>query len=225
MSAAVVVDGAPRGAVSGGEQEDAGMSSSIGRRGVLGGTGLLVPSFAFAQTRKPRVVITTGRGTITVELEAQKAPLTAANFLRYVAAKKYDGGLFYRAAKNRAAPSEGTIVANPAKTAQPYPGIAHESTTKTGLRHKAGTISLGRFGPGSGKGNFFICTSDLPYLDAKPGAPGDNLGFAAFGQVVAGMSVVRKILASPTSDDAPFETQRGEWLKPPIPILSARRSV
>lgn len=198
----------------------------IGRRGVLGAAGLALafPAPALAAA-KPRVTLSTKHGTIVVELEDRRAPITTANFLRYVANKKYDGGIFYRAARDRYAPTEGTIVASPAKTAQPYPGIAHESTTKTGLRHRAGTISLGRFAPGSGKGDFFICTADLPYLDANPKAKGDNLGFAAFGQVVQGMSVVRKILASPTADDAPFKEQKGEWLRPPIPIVSARRTV
>ncbi len=195
----------------------------VPRRTVLAGAGLLTPTVGFAAA-KPRVAITTRHGVIVVELEAGKAPLTTANFLRYVDAKKYDGGIFYRAARNRYAPTEGSIVANPAKTAQPWPGIKHESTTKTGLRHRAGTISLGRFAPGSGKGDFFICTAELPYLDAQPGAPGDNLGFAAFGQVVSGMSAVRRIHASPVSKEAPFPEQRGEWLKPPVTITSVRRA-
>ena len=200
----------------------------IGRRAMLGGAGLVAttsPGLAWAAGGKPRVVINTGHGAITVELEAGKAPITSANFLRYVTAAKYDGGSFFRAARTRGAPKGGTIVAAPAPKAQPFPPIAHESTTKTGLRHKAGTISIGRFAPGTARGDFFICVSDLPYLDAHPGAPGDNLGFAAFGQVVGGMSVVRRILASPTSATAPFPEQKGQWLKPPVPILSARRSV
>lgn len=201
--------------------------SGIGRRSLLGGAGLLVaaPRVSLAAAVKPRVVITTALGAITVELEAGKAPLTAANFLRYVNAAKYDGGSFFRAARTRGAPKSGTIVAAPAPRAQPYPAIAHESTTKTGLRHKAGTISLGRFAPGTARGDFFICVSDLPYLDAHPGAPGDNLGFAAFGQVVQGMGVVRRILAAPTSQTSPFPEQKGQWLKPPVQILSAKRSV
>jgi peptidyl-prolyl cis-trans isomerase A (cyclophilin A) len=199
--------------------------SGIGRRGLLGGVGLVfaAPGLSLAAA-KPRVVLTTGLGAITVELEPGKAPLTTANFLRYVQAAKYDGGSFFRAARTRGAPKTGSIVASPAPRAQPFPAIAHESTTKTGLRHKAGTISLGRFAPGTARGDFFICASDLPYLDAHPGAPGDNLGFAAFGQVVAGMSVVRKILAAPTSQTSPFPEQRGQWLKPPVPIVSARRT-
>ena len=201
-------------------------NSAMGRRGFLGGAGLLLaaPQLSWA-AGKPRVVITTGLGPITVELEAGKAPLTVANFLRYVVAAKYDGASFFRAARRRGAPKEGSIVAGLAPRAQPYPAIAHESTTKTGLRHKAGAISLGRFAPGTARGDFFICVSDLPYLDAHPGAPGDNLGFAAFGQVVAGMSVVRRILAAPTSQTSPFPEQKGQWLKPPIPIVTARRTV
>jgi len=200
--------------------------SAIGRRSILGGGGLLLiaPAVALAAP-KPRVVLTTGLGAITLELEPGKAPVTTANFLRYVTAAKYDGGQFFRAAKTRGAPKLGSIVASPNARTQPYPAIAHESTTKTGLRHKAGTISLGRFAPGTARGDFFICASDLPYLDAKPGAPGDNLGFAAFGQVISGMSVVRRILAAPTSETSQFPEQRGQWLKPPIPILSARRTV
>lgn len=156
------------------------MREGIGRRGLLGGAGLLLaaPGWSWAAA-KPRVVITTSLGAITVEIEAAKAPVTAANFLRYVNGGKYDGGTFYRAARTRGAPKLGSIVAGPNPRAQSYPAIGHESTSKTGLRHKAGTISLGRFAPGTARGDFFICASDLPYLDAKPGGPGDNLGFAA----------------------------------------------
>ena len=192
---------------------------------LAGGAGLILaaPAESLAAV-KPRVVITTSLGAITVELEAAKAPLTSANFLRYVKGAKYDGGAFFRAARTRGAPKGGSIVAAPAPKAQPYPPIAHESTTMTGLRHKAGTISLGRFAPGTARGDFFICVSDLPYLDANPKARGDNLGFAAFGQVVGGMSVVRRILAAPTGQTAPFPDQKGQWLKPPVSILSARRT-
>ena len=161
---------------------------------------------------------------IVVELEAQKAPLTSANFLRYVGAGKYDGGSFFRAARTPGAPKEGTIVGGPAPRTHPYPPIAHESTTMTGLRHTTGTISLGRFAPGSATADFFICASPEPYLDAHPGAKGDNLGFAAFGQVVQGMAVVRRILSLPTNGASPFPDQKGQWLDPPVPILSMRRA-
>ena len=200
--------------------------AGIGRRSVLGGAGLLLfaPAGALAAFPKPKVAITTSHGLIVVELEAAKAPLTCGNFLHYVDAKKYDGGSFYRAARTPGAPKEGTIVARPLLRDHPFPPIAHESTTVTGLRHVAGTISLGRFAPGSATSNFFICASPEPYLDAHPGAPGDNLGFAAFGQVVQGMAVVRKILSLPTTGKSAFTDQRGQWLARPVPIVAMRRS-
>ena len=197
---------------------------TFSRRGIVAGAlGLTAPGGARAAGVKPKVVISTNHGKITVELEDRRAPLTSANFLRYVDAAAYDGGSFFRAARPPGHPTEGQIVgaANPKN--HPFPGIAHEPTTQTGLRHLTGTLSLGRFEPGSATSNFFICASPEPYLDAHPGAPGDNLGYAAFGQVISGMAVVRKILASPTSAKSKFAEQKGEWLNPPIPIFSMRR--
>ena len=82
------------------------------RRGLIAAAGLLAaaPGLALAASRKPRVVIKTERGAIVVELEAQKAPLTSANFLRYVDARSYDGGTFFRAARTPGQPRDGTIV-------------------------------------------------------------------------------------------------------------------
>lgn len=198
----------------------------VGRRNFVLGAGLLAaaPHAAFAASAKPRVVIKTGRGPIVVELEARKAPLTTANFLRYVDAHAYDGGTFFRAARTEGAPKEGTIVGAPAAKVRPFPPITHESTTKTGLKHLNGTISLGRFDPGTATNNFFICVGDQPYLDAHPGEPGDNLGYAAFGRVVSGMPVVEKILSLPTNGETKFKDQRGQWLKPPVPIVGMRRA-
>ena len=106
----------------------------------------------------------------------------------------------------------------------PYPPIPHESTTKTGLRHRTGTISVGRYAPGTATADFFICMGDQSFLDAHPGAKGDNLGFAAFGQVVEGLNVVRAILAAPTPGKSAFPDMKGQWLEPTIPILTMRRT-
>jgi len=158
-----------------------------------------------------------------VVLEDRRAPLTCANFLRYVDAQAYDNGVFFRAARDRDDPTHGQIVGRPEPKNHPFPPIAHESTTMTGLRHVAGTISLGRFEPGSATCNFFICASPEPYLDAHPGEPGDNLGYAAFGSVVTGLGVVRKILSLPTNGKTKYVEQRGQWLDPPVTITSMRR--
>lgn len=198
--------------------------SSLHRRSLLGAAGLVLatPAPARAATQ-PRVTIKTTHGSIVVELAVDRAPITATNFLRYVDAGKYDDGSFYRAAKTRGAPKDGSIVGGPAKGSHPFPPIAHESTTTTGLRHVAGAISLGRFAPGSATADFFICASDEPYLDAHPEAKGDNLGFAAFGHVVSGMGVVHAILGLHCAPTAPFADQKGQWLDPPVQILSMRR--
>lgn len=202
----------------------------IGRRSVVGGAGLLLAGGreAFAAPAKPRVTIRTGRGSIVVELEAARAPLTTANFLRYVDAGKYDGGTFYRASRTRGAPKDGTIVGGPDAKVRRFPPIAHESTAMTGLRHKTGTISLGRYASGTATADFFICASDEPYLDAhpqaKPAPHEDNLGYAAFGQVVSGLALVRAILALPTNGRSPYPDLQGQYLKPPVPILRMRRS-
>ena len=195
----------------------------VARRSFILGAGLLL-SDPLAAPAKPRVLIKTNHGSILVELEAEKAPITSANFLRYVDAHAYDGGSFFRASRDPGAPKEGTIVGGPNPKVHPFPPIRHESTTMTGLRHVRGTLSLGRFDPGTATNNFFICASPEPYLDAHPGAPGDNLGYAAFGQVVEGMAVVDKILSLPTNGKTKFADQRGQWLKPPVPISSMRRA-
>jgi len=203
--------------------------ASFKRRSVLAGAGLLVanPLGARAATPKPKVAIKTNHGVIVVELEAQKAPITSANFLHYVDTGRYDGGSFFRASRTPGAPKEGVIVGGPSERTHRYPPIAHESTTMTGLKHTTGTISLGRYAPGSATADFFICVSPQPFLDAHPGAPSkpgsDNLGYAAFGQVVSGMRVVRTILALPTPGKTRFPGMEGQWLDPVVPIFTMQR--
>ncbi len=198
-------------------------SATIGRRGLLAGLAAAGASHAFAEAPKPKVIMRTNHGSITVELEAQRAPLTCANFLNYVDHGGYNDGEFFRAARDPGQPGHGSIVGAPSPKVHRYPPIAHEPTTKTGLRHKTGTISLGRYDPGTATADFFICASPEPYLDAHPGAPGDNLGYAAFGQVISGMDVVRTILALPTPGFTKFKDLRGQYLKPVVPIYSMRR--
>jgi len=210
------------------------------RRDFLAGAAALAASPALAQTPTlppvaagaTRIVLTTGLGPIVLDLRGDKAPITTANFLKYVDRKLLNGAQFYRAMHTPVAPGQppadtgliqGGLSNNHAERF--LPPIAHESTTQTGLRHKDGTISLARLAPGSATAEFFICIGDTPYLDADPNAPGDNLGFAAFGQVVDGMDVVKKSLAAPTSPTKGEGVMKGQMLDPPVPIITAARAI
>jgi peptidyl-prolyl cis-trans isomerase A (cyclophilin A) len=82
------------------------------------------------------------------------------------------------------------------------------------LKHKDGTISMARDGPDTATSDFFICLGDQPELDFGGKRNPDGQGFAAFGRVVNGMDVVRKIQAAPAE---------GQALKPPVKVLKATR--
>lgn len=173
------------------------------------------------------VVLTTELGTITIELDGRKAPITVRNFLRYVDQRRFDGTTFYRSMRLAWGEQPNGLVqagtrGDPRRV---LPPIAHEPTTATGIAHKAGTLSMARFAPGTATGDFSILLSDLPALDAQPAAaePDAQAGFAAFGRVIAGMDVVRRIWASPLSPTAGQGALKGQMLEPPVRILSARR--
>jgi peptidyl-prolyl cis-trans isomerase A (cyclophilin A) len=207
----------------------------IRRRDLLALTaaGAAFPAICRAQTPPARPVapavvrvnLETGQGLIVIALYVDKAPITTANFLRYVDQKRYDGATFFRAAR---APGpvdygliQGGVQNDPAKVLKPIP---HEPTTLTGIKHLDGVISIGRNAPGTATSDFFICVGDAPYMDADPAAPGDNLGFAAFGRVVEGMDVVHKIIRLPTPGKATNPVMQGQMLDPVVPILRARRA-
>jgi peptidyl-prolyl cis-trans isomerase A (cyclophilin A) len=180
-----------------------------------------VPAAAQETTpRTERVRMATDAGDIVLAIEVERAPITAANFLRYVDARRFDGIDFYRAMK---LDWGGLIQAGQRDPAKLYPPIAHEPTTKTGLSHTEGTISMARFAPGTATADFTIMVGDMTGLDASPTAAGDNQGFAAFGRVVEGMDVVRRILAMPTSSTEGEGVMRGQMLSPKIRIQTIRR--
>ena len=170
------------------------------------------------------VSLETSLGVIVIALKMRQAPLTTANFLRYVDEKRYDGATFWRSAKAPGSVDYGLIEGGlQGDTGKLLPSIAHEPTTQTGLRHADGTVSLARMAPGTGNSDFFICVGEAPYLDANPSAEGDNQGFAAFGQVVKGMEIVHQILNLPTPGKSVNPVMNGQILDPPAPILRARR--
>ncbi len=174
-----------------------------------------------------RVALTTALGTIVLELDGKRAPITTVNFMRYVDQKRLDGTVFYRAMKlNFGGPGpqgliQGGTQNDPKRVLKP---IAHEPTNVTGILHKAGTISMARWAPGTATCDFSILLSDMPALDANPGGAGDNVGYAAFGHVVEGMDVVQKIHAAPISATKGEGVMRGQMIEAPVRILTARRA-
>lgn len=171
----------------------------------------------------PRVAIVTSAGRIVLEIETAKAPLTAANFLRYVDQRRLDGTSFYRDVKvaDHFGFIQFGVLGDPKLI---LPPVRHEPTTQTGLKHFDGTISLARLAPGTGRGDFTISVGDQFGLDADPTKPGDNLGYATFGRVVEGMDVVLKIFDAPVSPGATVHgTFRGEVPAAPVKVLTVRR--
>jgi peptidyl-prolyl cis-trans isomerase A (cyclophilin A) len=167
-----------------------------------------------------RVVIRTELGDIEVELDAARAPATVANFLRYVDGKFYDGGRFHRTVKPDNQPDNKIKIEvvqagiNPNRAKEEFPSIKLERTRDTKLAHKDGTISMARDGPDTATSDFFICVGDQPELDFDGKRNPDGQGFAAFGRVVEGMDVVRKIQSAPAE---------GQTLTPPVKIVRVIR--
>jgi peptidyl-prolyl cis-trans isomerase A (cyclophilin A) len=166
-----------------------------------------------------RVRVQTELGDIVMEIDAKRAPNTAANFLRYLNAGHYDGGTFHRTVKMDNQPDSPVKIeviqagVNPDRAKEGFPPILLERTSVTGLRHTEGVISMARGQADSATSGWFICINDQPSLDYGGARNPDGQGFAAFGRVVQGMEIVRKIQQAPNTD--------AQRLTPPIKILKA----
>ena len=166
------------------------------------------------------VRLETSAGPIVIELDLKRAPITAGNFLRYAEEKRLDNTIFYRAARNRRNPAFGLVQGGiNHRVVRARAPIPHEPTSKTGLKHIDGTVSMARNAPGTAMGDFFITVGAAPYLDARPGSP----GYAAFGKVVSGMPIVRKMLAARTYPGGRSRNTMGQTIVAPIRILTVRR--
>jgi peptidyl-prolyl cis-trans isomerase A (cyclophilin A) len=175
------------------------------------------------------VVLTTEVGDIVLELDGKHAPITTLNFLRYAESRRLDGIVFYRAMHLPwgTAPSgliQAGVQSDPRRL---LPAIAHEPTTQTGVHHKAGAISMARYAPGTATGDFSILLSDIDGLDANPQAASedDRQGYAAFGHVVKGLDVARRIFDAPLDPDKGEGVMKGQMLSQPVKIVTARRWV
>jgi cyclophilin family peptidyl-prolyl cis-trans isomerase len=169
---------------------------------------------------KPRVRIETALGNIEAELYYQQAPGTVSNFLRYAHERLFNDGQFFRTVTLANQPTNTVKIqviqaeADPTKTNRFYPPIRLERTRDTGLRHLDGTLSMARNGPDTAQDSFSICIGDQPELDFGGKRHRDGQGFAAFGRVVKGMELVRKIQAG---------AAEGQTLTPPVRIQRAVR--
>ncbi|WP_324827219.1 peptidylprolyl isomerase [Qipengyuania zhejiangensis] len=182
---------------------------------------------AAPEPHKDRVLLETTAGSITVAVETERAPVTAANFLRYVDEGRFDGIVFYRAMRLEwGEQPNGLIQAgtqyDARRTLDP---IAHEPTSETGVVHERGTLSMARYAPGTATGDFSILLQAQPSMDAEPLSddPERRAGFAAFGKVVGGMDVVEAIHAMPTDPDKGEGWMKGQMLAAPVTITTARR--
>lgn len=186
----------------------------------------LLPSPALAQ-QLTNVVLKTEAGDIVVALETERAPQTAANFLRYVDGKRLDGTVFYRAMRLEWGEQPNGLIQGGAQNepGRLYPPVAHERTSDTGVTHTVGAISMARLDPGTATADFSIMVAPQPGLDAQPESEDANEreGYAAFGHVVEGMDVVRAIFEAPVDPDKGEGWMKGQMLAKPVKILTARR--
>ena len=180
------------------------------------------------QSKTVRVRVQTELGDIVLELDPVKAPITTANFLKYVDAGHYDGGVFHRTVKMDNQPESTVKIeviqagVNPERAKEGFPAIALERTNVTGILHKDAAVSMARGAPDSATSGWFICINDQPSLDFGGNRNPDGQGFGAFGRVVSGMDVVRKIQAAPSSTNRTTNTE-AQRLTPPIKIVKVAR--
>lgn len=183
---------------------------------VLAAGFLVLAIPAGAQKGQIPIIIETDAGNIVATLDATHAPISVANFLKYVKAKHYDGGRFHRTVRTDNQPDNAVKIeviqggVAPAKAQHGWTPIELEPTSITGLHHGDGALSMARAGPNSATSDFFITINDQPALDFGGKRNADGQGFAVFGKVTSGMDVVRKIQGGQAN---------GQSLTPPITII------
>jgi peptidyl-prolyl cis-trans isomerase A (cyclophilin A) len=164
----------------------------------------------------PRVKFTTNQGEVVLELYADKAPQTVANFLQYVKDKHYDGTLFHRVINNFMVQGGGYDSQFREKaTRAPVRHEGREALAAGGPRNTVGTLAMARTNdPHSATAQFFINVKDNAFLDPSP----SMWGYTVFGRVVSGMEVVDRIKSLPTGSGGPFPT---DVPRTPVVIQSA----
>lgn len=180
-------------------------------------------NIATAPDQRAYVEMITDAGRMVLRLETERAPITAANFLRYVDSKRMNGFEFYRATRNWGPHNQLIQAGNRGDARLNYPPIAHEATTQTGLTHCKGALSMARLNPGDATSDFFLLLGAIAGFDADPERQGDNAGFAVFGELVEGEDVARAIFESPVSETTGEGVMKGQMLEKKVKIISAKR--
>lgn len=185
---------------------------------------LLAPATQPLAARKSpepvRVRFETDLGPMTFDIYEAQAPVTARNFLRYVDEHRFEGASFYRTVTMGNQPNSHIKIAVVQgglglSMAGALPPIDHETTEETGIRHLDGTLSMARTAPGTARSEFFICIGDQPELDFGGRRHPDGQGFAAFGRLVAGADIARRIHRQPGMD---------QMLAHPVRIIGIART-
>ena len=172
------------------------------------------------------VLMQTSYGAMKIELYADKAPVSVANFLRYIDAGAYADGTFYRVVRHdndKGSPKITVIQGGADKDFTQFSPIKFESTQQTGIKHLDGTLSMARLGPDTTTSDFFICVGAQPALDFGAKRHSDGLGFAAFGRVVKGMDIARRINQSTEAQPTDDPYLAGQMLSNPVVIQSIKR--
>lgn len=155
---------------------------------------LLAAFTASAQAPNPSVVVKTSMGSFTIELYADKAPVTVKNFLQYVDEGFYSGTLFHRVIDGFMI--QGGGLDKEMNRKETRAGIVNEAGNK--LKNTVGTVAMARTGdPNSATAQFFVNVNDNTPLDYRDSSR-EGIGYCVFGKVVQGMDVVEKIKAVPT---------------------------
>ena len=174
-----------------------------------------------------RITMSTSEGDIDIDLFVDKAPITAGNFLKLVDNGDMDGGSFYRVVtyeNDNGDPKIEVIQGGLGDRSEGFDAIDHETTVQTGILHTDGVISMARGGVGTASTEFFICIGDQPGLDYGQPRNADMQGFAAFGVVVSGMDVVRRINGLPAESASESAYTKGQILSAAVVIEQVRRA-
>ncbi len=166
-----------------------------------------------------RVRMDTEYGPMIFEIYTGRAPITARNFLRHVDEGRYAGSSFYRTVRLNNQPNDKVKIeviqgGIGIRESTLLPPIEHETTRETGTKHLDGTLSMARMAVGTATSEFFICIGAQPGLDQGGIRNPDGQGFAAFGRLISGSEIPRRIHRRP---------DEGQMLARPVKIISIAR--